>query len=158
MKFFNQKLFTKIILILFLIILLSPQTASAGFLGSLSDFLDRTMREGTENYEYQAQSGTDKVKTGLEATATNAGVTAAQRSDLPIILGRVINYSFGLLGIITLTVTLVGGLLWMTAGGNEEKVGKAKGFIINGINGLIVIFLAYALVYVVLSALNTTPG
>ena len=42
----------------------------------------------------------------------------------------------------------------MTAGGNEEKVKQAKGFIINGVNGMIVIFLSYALVYLVITALR----
>ena len=42
----------------------------------------------------------------------------------------------------------------MIAGGNEENVGQAKKWIMNGVNGMIVIFLAYALVYVVLLALK----
>ena len=53
-----------------------------------------------------------------------------------------------------LTVILIGGYMWLTAGGNEEKVKKAKEFIINGINGMIVIFLAYALAYIMIAALK----
>jgi len=106
-------------------------------------------------------SGVDQVKSGLEISAgpDGAGLPTDEISrDLPTRLGKTINYSFSLLGTIVLGVTLMGGLRWMTAGGNEEKVGKAKHFIIGGINGLIVIFLAYALVYVFLAALTAATG
>ena len=96
---------------------------------------------------------------GLDQTAENAGITvpegnASAEANLQFMVGRIINYLFGLVGVIALTVVLVGGYLWMTGLGNEEKIGKAKKLIINGINGLIVMFLAYALVYVILFALE----
>ena len=73
-------------------------------------------------------------------------------------LGRVINYLFGALGIVFLIVLLFGGLRWMTAGGSEEKVKQGKEFVIGGVNGLIVIFLAYAFIYTVLQALKAATG
>lgn len=96
------------------------------------------------------------VQGGLDITADQAGVS--KDTDLPSILGKLINYLFGIVAVIFLTITLVGGFIWMTAGGSEENVKKAKSFIVNGINGMIVIFLAYALVYVILSALNAAIG
>ncbi|OGY44695.1 MAG: hypothetical protein A3J62_01150 [Candidatus Buchananbacteria bacterium RIFCSPHIGHO2_02_FULL_38_8] len=90
---------------------------------------------------------------GLEKTATIAGLSTA-RTDLGGMLGDVVNYLFGIVGVIFLTVILIGGYMWLTAGGNEEKVKKAKEFIINGINGMIVIFLAYALAYIMIAALK----
>lgn len=95
---------------------------------------------------------------GLEETAKQAGLNTSPERDLPTIIGQGVNYLFGVIGVIFLTVILIGGYLWMTAGGNEEKVSKAKGFIMNGINGMIVIFLAYALVYVILIALKGASG
>lgn len=106
-------------------------------------------------------SGVDQVMDGLNISAGPEGAglpTDSKSNDLPARLGKTINYSFGLLGIITLNFVLLGGLRWMTAGGNEEKVAKAKHFIIGAINGLILIFLAYALVYVFLAALTATTG
>jgi len=101
-----------------------------------------------------ATDGNDKY--GLNTTANAATLDTASKRDLPTIIGQAVNYLFGALGVVFLTVTLVGGYIWMTAGGNEEKVKQAKGFIINGINGMIVIFLSYALVYLVITALRGT--
>lgn len=101
-------------------------------------------------------TGVASVKEGLSKTADTAGVS--KNTDLPGSLGKTINYFFGILGVVFLIIILVGGYLWLTAGGNEEKVGKAKAFIINGINGMIVIFLAYALVYTMLAALGGAVG
>ena len=101
----------------------------------------------------------EALNQGLQVTGTAGSLTAAtgagaETTDLPTLLGRVVNVLFGVLGAIFLTVVLIGGYQWMIAGGSEEKVMKAKGFIINGISGMIVIFLAYALTYVVLYALG----
>ena len=104
-----------------------------------------------------AASGVDVVTGSLEETAQQAEL-GSQPTDLSSLIGTVINYLFGLLGVIFLLVVLAGGLRWMTAGGNEEKVKKGKELANWGINGIIVIFLAYALVYVVLAALKAGFG
>ncbi|MCL5795057.1 MAG: pilin, partial [Patescibacteria group bacterium] len=70
---------------------------------------------------------------GLDQTATKAEIDTGN-TDLSTRLGSIINYFFGIMGVIFLVVVLVGGYSWMTAGGNEEKVGKAKKWIFNGIN------------------------
>ena len=100
-----------------------------------------------------ATDGLQAVKDGITKSGNTGGITMND-APLPVIIGRAINYLFGILGVVFLTVVLVGGYLWMTTSGNEEKVGKAKMFVINGINGMLVIFLAYALVYTILSALR----
>jgi len=38
-----------------------------------------------------------------------------------------------------------GGAMWMTSGGNEEQIKKAKGMIVNAIIGLVIVLLAYAI-------------
>ena len=106
-----------------------------------------------------ACQGTDCVSAGLQVTTSKAGLDTGQNAtNLPRIIGRAINYFFGIIGVIFLTVVLVGGFMWMTSGGSEEKVTKGKKFIINGINGMIVIFMAYALVYVIMFSLGRATG
>lgn len=105
------------------------------------------------NYVSATDSGVSSAKDGLKVTATAGGITTTE-TDLATMIGKTLNYFFGVLGVVFLTVILIGGYQWMTAGGNEEKVGKAKGWVVNGINGMIVIFLAYALVYTILAALK----
>jgi len=134
MKFINKKSILPLTLICFFFFLLETTIVSA-----------------------ETASGVSAVNAGLQATAGKAGLVTA-KTDLPTIIGTAINYLFGVVGVIFLTITLVGGFLWMTAGGSEEKVGKAKAFIVNGINGMIVIFLAYALVYTMLFALKSATG
>lgn len=96
------------------------------------------------------------LENSLNASADTAGLET--KTDLQTALGRPIGYLFGIIGLIALAVTLLGGFLWMIAGGNEEKVHKAKEFIGQGINGMLVMFFAYALVYVVLAALTSATG
>jgi hypothetical protein len=51
----------------------------------------------------------------------------------------------------------MGGFIWMTAGGNEEKVGKAKKMLVAGIIGLIIVVAAYAIArFAVGSIINAT--
>ena len=50
---------------------------------------------------------------------------------------------FGFLGIIFLILTIYGGVLWMTARGNEEQVTKAKNILKTAVIGLIIILTSY---------------
>ncbi len=42
-------------------------------------------------------------------------------------------------------IVLVGGFKWMTAGGNEEKVGAAKKLLVGGLIGLVIVLLAWGI-------------
>jgi len=97
----------------------------------------------------------DKVTDGIKKTSAQAGVTPTGDGDLATMAGKAINYFFGIVAIVFLTVITIGGYLWMAAGGNEENVKKAKTFILNGIFGMMVIFIAYGLVALILFALKT---
>lgn len=49
---------------------------------------------------------------------------------------------------------LLGGLNWITAGGDKGKIEKAKGMMTNGAIGIIVIAVSYAVVWIVGKALG----
>ena len=49
---------------------------------------------------------------------------------------------------------LLGGLTWITAGGDKGKVDTAKSMMTNGAIGLIIIVVSYAIVWIVGSALG----
>lgn len=73
--------------------------------------------------------------------------------------GAVINVFLGLLGLIFLILILYGGVLWMTAAGNEERVKKATQVIERAVIGLIIVAMAYGITYFVLRAVtNATTG
>jgi hypothetical protein len=48
----------------------------------------------------------------------------------------------------------LGGFKWMTAGGNEDKVGEAKKLIVAGIIGLVIILGSFAIATFVLTQLT----
>lgn len=70
------------------------------------------------------------------------------------IMGNVIKAILGVTGSLALGVFILGGLMWVTSAGNEEKITKGKNMIMWAAFGLVVIFASYALVTFVLNALT----
>ncbi len=71
--------------------------------------------------------------------------------DLRNSVGTIIQVFLSLLGVISLGVILYAGFMWMTAGGNEESITKAKKTLWAAVIGLIIILSAYAVTSFVLS-------
>jgi len=98
-----------------------------------------------------AATALQTIKEQANTTATAAGVTSDQGNDLAGVIGRLINSALGLLGIILVVIIIYAGFLWMTAQGDDKKVGEAKLMIKQAIVGIIIIFSAYALTDFVLT-------
>jgi hypothetical protein len=95
--------------------------------------------------------GVNETGIGPEFGTTSGLGTAPLQSTI----AGLIRVVMGFLGIVAVVVILLGGFMWMTAGGNEEKVGKAKKLIISGIIGLVIVISAYAIAtFVVGSIIN----
>lgn len=58
---------------------------------------------------------------------------------------NIINLVLTFLGLIALIIILIGGFKWMTAGGNEDKVGEAKKLMISGVVGLVIVLAAWGI-------------
>lgn len=94
---------------------------------------------------------------GAAAGAEGANLAGGE-VDPRIIVARVIRAALGILGIIFLVLTLYAGFLWMTAGGEEEKITKAKKLLYDGVIGLAIIFAAYSITWFVFRvALGLNP-
>lgn len=78
--------------------------------------------------------------------------TGLGTSDLQTTIGSLIRVALGFLGVIAVCIVLYGGFKWMTAGGNDEKVGEAKRLMISGLIGLAIIMSAYAIASFVIGA------
>lgn len=74
--------------------------------------------------------------------------------DIPTIAGRVIEAVLGIVGSLALIMFIYGGIIWMTAAGNEQSVTKGKNIVLWATLGLVVIFSSYALVKFVISAIG----
>lgn len=74
--------------------------------------------------------------------ASELGLGTATLSEL---IKSIISLILGFLGVIAVLIILWAGFIWMTAGGEADKVDKAKKMIYAGITGLVIIFAAYAI-------------
>ena len=78
--------------------------------------------------------------------AENIGLASAGDEDIRDTAVGIIQYLLTFLAIIAVGMILYGGFVWMTAGGNEDRVAKAKKVITAGAIGLIIILAAFAIV------------
>ncbi len=85
------------------------------------------------------------------SVASQAGLSAL---PLPVLIGRFIAVLLSLLGVILLGIILYAGFLWMTAGGNEENITKAKALMRNGVIGIVIIVLSFAITSFVVNLLS----
>lgn len=89
----------------------------------------------------------------INQTATYAGVSGQEQS-LPLIAARVIQALLGLVGTVFIVLFIYGGFLYMTSGGNDEKIKKGKDLLKNAIIGLFIIMAAYSIAYFISSVLE----
>ncbi|MDD4996117.1 MAG: hypothetical protein PHW15_01385 [Patescibacteria group bacterium] len=68
-----------------------------------------------------------------------------EQRDISAITGKIMGTIFTLTGVFLLILVIIGGIMWMTAGGKEDQVKKAKALFQNAFIGLIIIVLAYAI-------------
>ena len=80
--------------------------------------------------------------------------TGLGTASITTIIREGIGIFMSILGVIVVFIILWGGFIWMTAGGDPEKVNKAKKMIISGITGLIIIFAAWGIATFVIGALQ----
>jgi protein-S-isoprenylcysteine O-methyltransferase Ste14 len=86
--------------------------------------------------------------------AENLGLGNKDPRDMAVSIIQVV---LGFLAIIVVLLILYGGFVWMTAGGNEDKVATGKKIITAGVVGLIIILAAWGIArFVVTVILNAT--
>ncbi|MFH1620520.1 MAG: pilin [Patescibacteria group bacterium] len=72
------------------------------------------------------------------------------------VMGRVVKAFLGVIGAVSLLIFIYGGITYMTAGGEESRVTKARDVLKYATIGLVAIVLAYAAVNFFISALTGT--
>jgi hypothetical protein len=101
-------------------------------------------------------AGADALAQGVSADTLGlyyGQYTGLTGQDIRITIARVIQVGLGLLGIVAILIILYAGFLWMTAGGEEDRVQSAKKVLSAGIIGLVIIMSAFAIASFVLSRL-----
>ncbi|MCX6796069.1 MAG: hypothetical protein NTW06_01065 [Candidatus Falkowbacteria bacterium] len=102
----------------------------------------------------------------LQAQAIDIGMNEANSIGLPgdstldpkAAAVQIVQYLMTFLAIIAVIIILWGGFQWLTAGGNEDRVGSAKKTIIAGVIGLIIIIAAFAIVTLVVGFAQNVIG
>lgn len=80
--------------------------------------------------------------------------TGLSTRDIRATAAVLINAALGIMGMVFFLMMLLGGLRWMTAGGNDESVDIAKKTLGQAMVGVIVIFIAFAATRFVFSTLE----
>ncbi|MBU0660911.1 carbohydrate binding domain-containing protein [Patescibacteria group bacterium] len=88
---------------------------------------------------------------GLNEVGQNVALSG---TDIRIVIARIIQAGLGLLGTIALVLMVYAGFIWMTAGGQEDKIAQAKKIMINAVIGLVIILSALAIVQFVIRSLQ----
>jgi len=102
-----------------------------------------------------AQAVTSGTIDANDLGLTYGAQTGLGTKDVRETVASIIQTAMGLLGIVAVVIVLIGGFIWMTAGGNDEKIGEAKKWIFAGVIGLAIILSAYALTSFVIKQLVT---
>lgn len=94
----------------------------------------------------------DEYQDTIESTGLT---TEADPVDITL---NVIQIILGLLSVIAIVLVLAGGFMWMTSGGNPEKIKKAKKLLIASLIGLFIILAAYGVTTYVFEAIWFATG
>lgn len=132
-NYFSKRFFPIFLIVIFLTILALPYFFASAQVGG-----DIVPVPGAPNYEREL---IDKT-------------VILEKGNLVEIIFKWIRGFLVFLGVIAIIVIIVGGFTWMTAGGNDEKVKKAREIIKNGLIGLIIILLAYTIAVFVINRIH----
>ena len=106
-----------------------------------------------------AQENNDVFGLGfVDGTEGNGDPIALGSKDPRSMAAQLINVILTLLGVIAVVIVLLGGFKWMTAAGNEDKVGEAKKILAAGVIGLVIILAAWGIARFALNELMDATG
>ncbi len=84
--------------------------------------------------------------------------TSGFGSDTPqtptTIIISIIQILLGFLGLIFLVLIIITGFQWMTSGGNDELINKAKSRLKNALIGLAIVLASYIIVHTIITILK----
>ncbi|MCD6109399.1 hypothetical protein J7J83_01410 [bacterium] len=85
---------------------------------------------------------------------------AAGGGDIRALVLNIVSFVLGFLGLIAVIMIIYGGITYVTAAGNQEKVDSAKKIIMYAIVGIIIVLISFALVNTVINgaAVGTDAG
>ena len=67
-------------------------------------------------------------------------------ADLKTTVVNIIAWALGIFSLVAVVMIIIGGMQWLTSGGNEERIELAKKTISSAVIGMIIVLLAWAIV------------
>lgn len=95
-----------------------------------------------------ACQGTDCITTGVDAVNGNN-----QSTNLTAFVKNIINILLFVVGAVSVVMIIIGGLRYATSAGDQSNVKAAKDTILYSVVGLVIAFLAFAIVNFVIDSL-----
>jgi hypothetical protein len=68
---------------------------------------------------------------------------------LPSYISWIYKFIVGIAGLLAVFMITIGGLMWIFAGGNGSKIGKAREYIFGAIIGLLLAIFSYSILYII---------
>jgi len=97
---------------------------------------------------------------GGNNTAITSGYTKnvydPSTQSIEVRVGQILSAILSFLGVIFLLYMIYGGVMWMTARGNDSAIEKAKNIIVFAITGLLIVVAAYVITSFVLTSLGVS--
>lgn len=93
-----------------------------------------------------------------DALAQLGAQSGLPQTSLPIIIARIIRAVLGFIGVLLVVLILYGGFVWMTSGGNPDKISKAKKILTNAVIGFIIVMSSFAITQFILGRLLEAAG
>lgn len=81
-------------------------------------------------------------------------VQTGGEGSLRVMIRNFLNFFLGFLGLLAVIMVIYGGVLYVTAAGEQEKVDKGKKIIMYAVVGIVIILLSFAIVNTLLGGLT----
>ena len=89
-----------------------------------------------------------------DAPSAISTATGGQGSARQLVL-TILTFFLGFLGLLAVIMIIYGGILYVSAAGNQDSIDKGKKIIMYAIIGLVIILLSFAIVNTVLTGAGT---
>lgn len=95
---------------------------------------------------------------GAYSLEFDPNVILADKTDLGTrdpagIVFEIVNTALIFLGLMTVIIIIISGFMWLTAGGVEDKIKKAKDLLKGAVIGLVIVLASYGLAQYIFTAL-----
>lgn len=98
---------------------------------------------------YHIAQATPRGPEGIKSLTNRAGAVLnngdPSQGNFFVVLGQLIGALTSVMGVILLGFIIVAGFYWMTAGGDENQVAKAKRLLVNSTIGIVLVLVSYAI-------------